>query len=456
MMSVEKTNNDLLSKKMVSPIYHESGDVSVYAAELMTRFGHNVISLNSASYGSTSTCVVPSNDVLENVFLFLELPPIGLPGVGFVSLPYAWAFSAIERISCTVGTSNTTLTISGAQLLMLYQNEVEGQSKLDQILHGMGGDPKSTLGVNTTFEDWSNYPLQAMVPIGWLWSSLHTSQPMCNRGLSSDLLSASGVQFSITFKPLRKFVNVRDVNAGVLAPLGTSFSRCALYYRSNVFTDQSFSMKYELMKQGQKYVSPLKHLVDAGSQNIFATRTSANNLISNARISLSLSGGLNSDLHQLCFYVVPTLYIDGDDDVPIQPLNLTKLRNIQLNYLGNVIYNAPGYTDALISVLTSGKSGSTGFSHKGLSRVANLDVVDQVYEKKIVSTIDLSKTNFATCSQNVDNCVRYSANNALNLSFDIVCDQFNTADAVSYRVYASYVYMGTISIGQAVTKIEVM
>jgi hypothetical protein len=165
---------------------------------------------------------------------------------------------------------------------------------------------------------------------------------------------------------------------------------------------------------------------------------------------------LNSDLIAVLFHVVPLRSIVKEALIPLNPLNYAKVRDVQLIFNGQTIFNAVGGSDRLISQFTSNKSGSIGFSFKPLIAAAGTNVVSvsNDFLLKNMVQIDLSRTSWSQCGEYLENTVRY-LNSSLNLSFNVV-QEVNTADAVNYRCFVTYIYPGTLKLSQGVSSFEVL
>lgn len=369
--------------------------------------------LSSPEFGGSSTITLPKGNFIGTCFLHLQLPAV----INNQCLSRGHLYMAIKEINYQVGSSNlNNITISGKSLFHLLMGQANTSEQLNKIFR-IGGDEKLVPGDGASEGD-------IIIPLPW---SSFTGGQYQKLPFDTALLSQP-LQITITFNPANKII-------GGVEPFPDGFTEAYLYFKEEILTNRELGMA-AILKQSQNEdmisAYPFIH------PQLYQSPVFAGKAPGSDPVILNLQAFLNSDLFGLLF----SLHFDGDEVNPggVVPANARPVRafnsvepyNVRLEYNGETIYYAPGYSFKLHNM--SSIIGDPVLENSYINSFPAQDT--SAPTENYVVFMDLSRMRAASFHNHWPNTPKLP-NEVLTLSF-------NTPDNLTYRAYVTYLYPGII------------
>lgn len=380
-------------------LYYESSQIKVQQIEANNRVGRYIRSIRQDFPGDDSV-KIPNQDFIGSTYLQVELPPIKAG----VSLPLGWLFYAIESLNYTVGSSNISLvTIRGIDLLHALYVDCETKEKRNYIMN-LAGEMKEAATVDTE-------PRFANVLLKLPWSIISADD---RKKLLDARLLDTNILVDIVWASKEKFFGYMDAEAG---DVPDTFNSAKMIIKQTELTNKSDSLMTEMKKDPSLiYNYPFTHY-QKGSTERFAST------IGDVFVESELTGFLNSDLLGILFSVCDSKDITRANEAHgfINPFDLRKVKDIKLEYNGQIIAHYPGN---LIDLATT--NISMGDPSADLQKlITNTGVADVTSGLSHVYYIPMTQHKNLTFGEEYSNTSVYKSQ-PLNLSFtytDTIADK---------------------------------
>jgi hypothetical protein len=211
---------------------------------------------------------------------------------------------------------------------------------------------------------------------------------------------------------------------GTFAPpfvLPTGFSNATLYFRQGDLSNKDQSLKYELMKHPDlMYSYPFIH------HQPYQTRFVGSTTVGSPQ-TIPLLSFINADLVAITFGVVDDLY-NTATPYQISPFNYDPVTNVQIQFNGLVMYNAPGVAYRLYNM--NSQPGASYFWNSLIAPNGTAPPSSPI--NTYIVEIDFSRIR-ALCFENQFQNVWQIGNNTLTMTL-------NTTTNHNYTLYATYHY----------------
>lgn len=440
----------LPSIKVSTNEYYNAKDSVVQIAETKSLVGRDIVSFSNPNFGNSPVATIHGSKLIEFVALRMVLPKASAYSTGArAALPSLWGYAAIKGVRVSFGSSNITLfkNMSSIMQELFAQYESEEKASYHAQLGGVARKQLSAteLGnitdVKTKYGNWNEYDQEAWVFLNLSTFSIQSSKPECHKSIPSDILTAP-ISITLELNEGRNFItNYSASNYNSVA----GFSRIDVLYRCQEFTDNSFSLKAEILQDPTKVYSMPYYQTRSGETTYHnVRRVSGTNLKSLTPVQLTLSSLETGDLVAILLQVCPSDYRrPGTTYAGLNPFYNCLIEDVRLTYGGDVILNMPSNSIQFFSQYTSNKSGKLGLMVDVDESTVNTDTT--LKNRHIIPTVlDLSHTSFAQCTEMIENTVKYISGSLL-LEFNIVQREYNNNDFHEYTVDVSYVYPAVLS-----------
>ena len=303
-------------------------------------------SLPGASFGDSSSILIPINQFLGEMFLYVRLPNL----VANQQLCPGWLFAAIESINYQLGASGTTaVTLSGDSIWQCVAAEIDNEPRRSEVfrLAGLG-----LLTPNTSpspgFQDIPK--VEAMIPIPTCFST------MCERIALDTTLMTNNIQVTVAFKTSDAIYS----NIGVRP---TEFLTAQIVLRQGKLSDQAMSLRSEMIANPDLQYSMPFTLFQSFSSPVFQGVRESQGI---RGCQVTLSGLNNADLTSIVFYVVAVnSKMPENATTPKNPFHVDPISNVLVQYNGNTLFEFPGTSYKLAGMLT-GKQGAVYYKNQVL------------------------------------------------------------------------------------------
>lgn len=334
-------------------IYYTESESMLDEIETMSNCGKYKKTLTSKSFNSTGDVLLPNLDGIEQVFLYLQLPPTPVHYL----LCEGWAYHILTALNLQLGSSNLSLQEkrSHTNLSELWWS-VCTREKRDAIIR-LGGS-LATNAVQTLTND-------AVICLNLPFSSMKAN--IAKRSLDASLLS-SPILIQCSFGPADSIYGLSVTapdGAATLNPSG--FNIADIIVRQDVLSDKKMSLKDTLMRTDLFSVYPYCHTLSGTTRTFNATVGIATVNGSKASAVIELNGFLNSDLLAISWILNKTRDLKSEaapmkaNHRPCNPGRFLECQNIQLFYNGSTFFDLPNRShDMLALSLVEGDIKATG------------------------------------------------------------------------------------------------
>ena len=404
-------------------IYYSSLNSSVELSECTFNNGRLQISLSNNTFGSQSQVIIPNQSLLGATYLHLELPAIpnvmGVGNANQVNICRGWGYAIINSITFLFGSSNVSqLVLPMHTILQTVMQECATAEQRSEVFNLAGQEYLSVNGGSF------GSPISADLLLPFPWSSMCQ---MVKKPFDTTLIN-NPITIQIQFNNANAIYTTTG-NTSLLTPPGlpTGFNNATLYFRQGDLSNKDQSLKYELIKHPNlMYSYPFIH------HQPYTTRFPGAVLGAPGAqpVSLPLLSFINADLVSITFGVVDDLYNVGTP-YQISPFNYDPIQNIQLQFNGLVMYNAPLVSYRLYNMNSQGGASyffNSVINPNGTGPPAGASSPVNTY----IIEIDFSRIR-ALCFENQFQNVWQIGNNTLTLTF-------YTSTTHQYTMYATYHY----------------
>ncbi len=404
-MSMDIEQEEILTNKKVllaSPgyklndAYYSNADSVVEMAETTYSTGRFAYSLQSSTFGSSSSIIIPNSSLIGEIYLHAELPQC----TGTLKLNRQWLIDAIASISFLFGSSNVPqLTMSGQSLFQVLMAECETVEKRNAVLEYAGKAADSSTNTN-----WADLVLP--LPFSSL-CGLCSKKPFDSNILSNNII------IQINWNQASSIYQGIGVASPNLPPAG--FSACTAYLRQGDFTNKAESLRNALqMNPGKSLNYPFIHH-QSYTPAYFNGVPEAG-----GKVTLALQGFINADLVALSFGVLRTSDLTGGRSKYYEDIT-----NIRLLFNGMVICDLPKYMYKLVNM---GAGGIGDMSYNVVSPPGEPTILPA--QRNLV-LINFSRLKSLSFNNHFANVARYS-NSTMQL-------EFNTATGTEINQYVCFV-----------------
>jgi hypothetical protein len=344
-MSMDIEQNEILTNKKVllaSPgyklndAYYSNADSVVEMAETTYSTGRFSYSLQSSTFGSSSSIIIPNSSLIGEIYLHAELPII--PFNSNLKLNRGWLLDSINSISFLFGSSNVPqLTFSGQSLFQILMAECETAEKRNAVLEYAGQSAAATNSVTPPalptlyVKNWADLVLS--LPFSSM-CGLCSKKPFDSNILSNNIIvQINWNQASAIYSGIGpELINT--------PPAG--FTDCKALLRQGDFSNKAESLRNALqLNPGKSLNYPFIHH-QSYTPSFFNGAPAST---TPGGVTLSLQGLINADLVAMTFGVVKTAnLIEG------RSKHYEDITNIKLLYNGMVICDMPKYMYKLVNM----------------------------------------------------------------------------------------------------------
>ena len=410
------TKHALLSGggSLYSDMYYSSLNSTGSLCE-MTFNNSQILTLPSLSFGSSVRLQVPNLDFVGNMWLHVRLPNL----VQNQTVCRGWLYGLLQSVSYTLGSSSTSqITLEGDSILQVALSQITDREKRNQVLELAGEEWLEPLGDNEYLDAY------ALIPSPF--SSFCDKLP-----IDSNLLSQP-ITIQLTFRR-------QDAIYGGTGARPTQFLVGEVLLRQGELTNRAMSLR-NMMQSNPDLIAtyPFIHHQHFETNKFVGVKESSGSMV-----SIDLNGFINSDIVNICFWIVKNSDKYQSNNNSPNPFYARDMSNIRLVYNGNVLYNAPAKMHKLCNLLPH--QGAEGFDYSCIRPGNVSDFASDPVSCDLVH-IDFSRLR-SVClpEQHMYNTMRLS-NQTLKLTF-------NTPDTDEYTLYATYSYNSVVEIQNGITSI---
>jgi hypothetical protein len=399
-------------------IYYSAMTSQVEAVENTWNLGRLILTLPTTGFGSSNQVLIPNSNLQGGVFLQLLLP---INGVANLCLPRGWGYAAIQSINYQMGSSNANQQqINGQSVWQIVQEQCGSEEKASEFFLQAGD---ALLGQNSSSVSGN---VEANVFLPFPFSSACGSHAQ-KYPFDTDMLSTP-IFLTVTF-------NLGVAFIGGTGTPPSSFTQAQIVCRQGELFNKDASLG-PLIKRNAAliYSYPFIHRQSFTSPQVTG-------VVSGGLVSINLLSILNADLVAISFGVVKVSDLVPSAGGCPNPNFYQPITNIQLQFNGQVMYNAPNNLQKLYQAyMIEGAGLYHGLQVTGTSSPWSGNLAD-LY----VTTIDFSRMRESCFSHFFSNVWRIG-NNSLSL-------QFNTPDTSQYVCYVTYAYNAMVDVQNGQTRI---
>jgi hypothetical protein len=391
--------------------YYSNADSVVEMAETTYSTGRFSYSLQSSTFGSSSSIIIPNSSLIGEIYLHAELPTIPLGSN--LKLNRGWLLDSINSISFLFGSSNVPqLTFSGQSLFQILMAECETAEKRNAVLDYAGQAAAATTN-----------PLPPARPAYTKnWADLVLSLPfssMCGlcskKPFDSNILS-NNIIVQINWNQASSIYS--GIGPELINTPPAGYIDCKALLRQGDFSNKAESLRNALqLNPGKSLNYPFIHH-QSYTPSFFNGAPAS---VGGVGVTLSLQGLINADLVAMTFGVVNTKNLLGG-----QSKYYEDITNIKLLYNGMVICDMPKYMYKLVNM------GGGGIGDLSYNIVAPPDTpTPPLPAQRNVVLINFSRLKSLSFNNHFANTARYP-NSTFQLSF-------NTEEGTQSEQYVCFV-----------------
>ncbi len=376
-------------------------------------FEYNQIqSLPSLQFGSTSTLNIPNDQFIDCVILHLTLPAI----VANQSICRGWGYNIIQSLAWTLGSSNSTqIYLQSDSIFQYIMGQCESSEKRLELFR-LAGEEILAPQVPPVGED---APLvEAFIVLPLPFSSV------CNKLPLDTTMLQNNINIQIQFKS-----NPACIYGGT-GTMPTAFTTCEAIYRMGKLSDQSKSLRREMIMQPSlMYCYPFIHAQAFQPPSFPGARFS-----DGSEVQLDLNTFANADLLAISFYVVKNTDKQPTALSTPNPFNCADIYNVKLTYAGQTLFNYPSKMYRLTNMLCGDQEASAIPSSIVLA--GNVQPFSSFPHDGYMVWFDFSRLRSVCMMDHLFNTWRLT-NQTLRLTFNTPL-----GSATQYTAYCTYFYNG--------------
>jgi hypothetical protein len=386
-------------------VYYTSTNSTVEAAEVTYNTGRLVLTLGSLAFGSSNQIVIPNSSLVSGVYLHLAMD---LGSQANVTVPRGWGYAAIQSLNYQLGSSNANQQqISGQSLWQIVSEQIVTSEKCSEFYRLGGQEYLTPQGI-----------IEADVFIPLPWSTACGGDQKLP--FDTSMLN-SPIYVTISTNPAQYFIGGSGVKP-------TTFTDAKVIVRQGDFQNKDMSLG-PLIKRNPTLIYGYPFIHHQTFQSTILSGTAG------VPLSFNLLSILNADLVGLSFGVLMVSdYSPSGGNTP-NPFNYQNVRDIQLLYNGQVMWNTPGNLDKLAAAYMI---DGAGYFFNSVIAPGAVAPYSSVPVDTYVRHIDFSRKRNANFGNQFANVWRIG-NNSLTM-------QFTPVTTGSCIVFVTYHYNGLADI----------
>jgi hypothetical protein len=386
-------------------VYYSSVNSTVEAAEVTYNMGRLVLTLNSLSFSSSNQVVIPNSSLVGGIFLHLAMD---LGSAASVTVPRGWGYAAIQSINYQLGSSNANQQqLSGQSLWQVLAEQITTAEKASEFYRLGGQEYLTPQGV---------IEADLFIPLPW-----STACGSAQKLPFDTAMLNSPIYITISFNPASAFIGGSGVKP-------SQFTDARLLVRQGDFSNKDLSLG-PLIKRDPRLIYGYPFVHHQTFQSTILAGTAG------IPMSFNLLSILNADLIGISYGVVMVSdYAPTGGNTP-NPFNYQDVRDVQLLYNGQVMWNTPGTLDKLMSAYMI---DGAGYFFNSIVAAGATAPYASAPKDTYVRHIDFSRRREACFGQEFANVWRIG-NNSLSMQFTPV----TTGNCI---VFITYHYNGLADI----------
>jgi hypothetical protein len=436
MLSLMANKRTILSApgSKLSSLYYNIMNSTVDAVEITYNTGRYSSSLTTPMFGANSQVILANSSFVGEVWIHLELPNI----YDGQTLSRGWGYGAIANLSFLFGSSNVSqLNVNGQTLWHKIAMQCETAEKRSELFR-LGGDeylaPITRLNTTTG--------LPERDPSAVISADILIPLPFSS---ASALFSKKAFDTNLLNNPITiqiQFNQANSIFGGPRIPneYPAGFSVANMYFRQGDLLSKGMSLKRRLDNfPDESMLYPWIY-----TQSYLPSQFNGSN---NPQMpyTVPLLGFINADLLAITIGIVRVSQLTPVAGQPPNQFQYDNIQNVQLNYNGTVMFNAPRSSWKLSTI----KSEGAQYFHNSLiyPTVPGGSVFTSVPQDAYLLHIDFSALRSMTFEGMMQNTWRIS-NNVLSITFNTEGD-----NTVLYQMFCSYHYNSVVQVQQGQTAI---
>lgn len=436
MLSLMANKRTILSApgSKLSSLYYNIMNSTVDAVEITYNTGRYSSALTTPTFGANSQVILANSSFVGEVWIHLELPNL----YAGQTISRGWGYGAIANLSFLFGSSNVSqLNVNGQTLWHKIAMQCETAEKRSELFRLGGDEYLSPIMRNNAITGVPERDPEAVLSADILIPLPFSS--------ASALFNKKAFDTNLLVNPITiqvQFNQVTSIYGGSRSPVDfpAGFSVANMYFRQGELFSKSMSLKRRLdTHPDESMLYPWIY-----TQSYLPTTFKGQNK-QNMPMTIPLLGFINADLLAITIGVVRVSQLTPPAGQPPNQFQYDNLQNVQLNYNGTVMFNAPRSSWKLSTI----KSEGAQYFHNSLiyPTAPGGTEFTSIPQDAYLLHIDFSAIRSMTFEGMMQNVWRIG-NNTLSLSFNTEGDE-----TVLYQMFCSYHYNSVVQVQQGQTAI---
>lgn len=342
---------------LINDNYVNKYESSMSVVETQYSQSRYIANLNSPDFGATSQAYLPTQALIGETYLIIELGLTdGVDGNRKFLLPTGWGLRLINNITYTMPSDTIgQVTITNDEMYHYLYCQSKEYTSTTELFKLMGPSTPSAGAVppaNPYDSTAPNFSATVLLPLPWCSLGPDT------KPLDATIFGSGQIFINITFAQpgavYQTLPLVGDTGTRVL-----KIKSAKLTFRQGEITNKEFSLR-NLMLRNPSFIYDMPY-IRSQTKTVGVLGENGGYNIASRRVDTFVSGLLNSDLVGMCIsaHYVPESGRVGDPYVAMPIYDLT------VTFGGLVLYNSPSFSHRLFnfqSALSAGYDANSVYS----------------------------------------------------------------------------------------------